>query len=202
MRRCPQCEKTYDDAAILCQYDGSPLLTITTVHDPHADTIKVSEIPDDAMRKPDDSEVQEKAPKGKSRGQRLKILKVAIPGIITLLIIIAVLGWLLITKPVTLNIVSQKLEQTTVKIPDEKGNPQDDYALKYTVQVINKGMAGKVKAIAELYTPEGQFYQEQIVSIDSGDIKTFVFIFTEPTILGTLFSEGKAQAKFRYELVK
>lgn len=39
MKHCPQCRKTYDDAAILCQYDGSPLLATTTLSDPYNDTL-------------------------------------------------------------------------------------------------------------------------------------------------------------------
>src|SRR2546423_9327953 len=39
MKHCPQCRKTYDDAAILCQYDGSPLLVTTTLSDPYNDTL-------------------------------------------------------------------------------------------------------------------------------------------------------------------
>jgi|SRR5918911_2163008 hypothetical protein len=54
MKRCPQCRKTYDDAAILCQYDGSPLLT-TTSFDSQADTLKSSS-QDDILR--DEREIE------------------------------------------------------------------------------------------------------------------------------------------------
>ncbi len=40
MKRCPQCRKTYHDAAILCSYDGSPLLDTITNIDSNAETLK------------------------------------------------------------------------------------------------------------------------------------------------------------------
>jgi hypothetical protein len=39
MKQCPQCRKVYDDAAILCSYDGSPLLAATISPDALADTL-------------------------------------------------------------------------------------------------------------------------------------------------------------------
>jgi len=39
VKQCPQCQKIYDDAAILCQYDGSPLLAVKRVSDSSADTL-------------------------------------------------------------------------------------------------------------------------------------------------------------------
>jgi hypothetical protein len=43
VKQCPQCRKIYDDAAILCPYDGSPLLTATTNADSLADTLEIAD---------------------------------------------------------------------------------------------------------------------------------------------------------------
>lgn len=100
-----------------------------------------------------------------------------------------------------LSVLSQKLEETVVKTPNLQGEDESDYAIKYTVQVRNKGVAGRVRAIGELYTPEGQFYREQVVNMKADEVRTFVFVFTEPSLLGALFGKGKVQSKFRYERI-
>ncbi|HEV2704754.1 MAG TPA: hypothetical protein VGV59_02450 [Pyrinomonadaceae bacterium] len=63
-------------------------------------------------------------------------------------------------------------------------------------------MAGKVRAIVELHTPEGQFYREQIANIAEEQVKTFEFLFTEPTVEGTMLKEDDVRYVFRYESVK
>jgi subtilase family serine protease len=103
---------------------------------------------------------------------------------------------------VNLEVLSEKLDEITVKTPNEEGVLEDDYAIKYTVQVRNKGTAGKVRAIAKLYSPGGQFYREQIVNVGTDEVKTFEFIFTEPTISVALFGRDKVKVSFRYESVK
>jgi hypothetical protein len=51
MKQCPQCRKTYDDAAILCQYDGSPLLQAPPDIS-QAETQRIeSELVDDSVEK-------------------------------------------------------------------------------------------------------------------------------------------------------
>ena len=96
-----------------------------------------------------------------------------------------------------LEVLSQRLSETVVKT-----NNEDDYSIKYTISVRNKGTAGRVRVKAKLFTPEGQFYREQIVDFTGGDEEDFVFIFTEPTFLGALFGEGKTRAEFSYEPVR
>jgi hypothetical protein len=98
---------------------------------------------------------------------------------------------------VNLDVLSKKCESTTVKTAGE-----DDYAFKCTVQVRNKGVAGKVRAIVELHTPEGQFYREQVVNMASEEVRTFEFIFTEPTVPGTMLNDDSVRYLFRYEEVK
>jgi len=44
MKQCPQCRKIYDDDAILCSYDGSPLLAATISPDVLADTLDCNEV--------------------------------------------------------------------------------------------------------------------------------------------------------------
>lgn len=116
------------------------------------------------------------------------------------LFILAVLSAAALTGCVSLDVLSQKAEGTVVKTTNSLGEEEDDYAVKYTVQVRNKGMEGRVRAIGELYTPEGQFYREEIVDMSSEEVRTFVFIFTEPTFLGTALEEFRY--KFRYESVQ
>jgi metal-sulfur cluster biosynthetic enzyme len=98
---------------------------------------------------------------------------------------------------IRLEVLAQQVSETVVKTDGE-----DDYSIKYTVLLRNKGTAGKVRAKAKLYTPEGQFYREKIVNFDSDDETEIEFIFTEPTFLGALFGEGKTRAEFSYETVK
>lgn len=40
MKRCHQCRRTYDDAAVVCAYDDSPLLNTITNIDSNAETLK------------------------------------------------------------------------------------------------------------------------------------------------------------------
>lgn len=98
---------------------------------------------------------------------------------------------------VRLEVLSQKVSETIVKTDGE-----DDYSIKYTVLVRNKGQSGKVRVKAKLYTPEGQFYREKIVSFDKDDEMKIEFVFTEPTFLGALFGEGKTRAEFSHESIK
>lgn len=100
-----------------------------------------------------------------------------------------------------LKVLSQQLEETVVKTPNRRGEDESDYAIKYTVRVRNNGIEGRVRAIGELYTPEGQFYREQVVNMKADEVRTFVFVFTEPTLLGALFGKGKVQSRFRYERI-
>lgn len=96
-----------------------------------------------------------------------------------------------------LEVLSQQVGETVVKTDGE-----DDYSIKYTVLVRNKGTAGKVRAKAKLYTPEGQFYREFLVKMNSDEEAELEFIFTEPTFLGALFGEGKTRAEFSYESLR
>lgn len=98
-----------------------------------------------------------------------------------------------------LTVLSQKAEETVVQTPNRRGEDESDYAIRYTVQVRNRGFGGKIRAIGELYTPEGQFYREQVVTMRPDEVRTFVFVFTEPTLFGALFDEGKVRYRFRYE---
>ena len=75
MKKCPTCEKTFDDALKFCQTDGTPLVEITenTIDDPYKtivagkDEISSSIPPPDMFKtmvasppfKPDDDEVLE-----------------------------------------------------------------------------------------------------------------------------------------------
>ena len=102
----------------------------------------------------------------------------------------------------TLDVLSQKLEEITVQTPNEKGELENDYAIKYTVKVRSKGVDGKVRVMAKLYTPEGQFYREQVAAMKSDEAKTFEFTFTEPTVEGTMFSSRKVYAELSHETVK
>ena len=82
---------------------------------------------------------------------------------------------------------------------------EDDYAYRYTVRVRNKGFSGRVRAIAELRTPEGQFYRERILQFDAGEDKELEFVFTEVSVLGEVLNglagETKNTCRFRYELM-
>lgn len=98
---------------------------------------------------------------------------------------------------VRLEVLSQKVSETIVKTDGD-----DDYSIKYTVSVRNKGTSGKARVKAKLYTPEGQFYREKIVDFGEDDEETIEFVFTEPTFLGALFGEGKTRAEFSHESVK
>jgi hypothetical protein len=102
----------------------------------------------------------------------------------------------------TLDVLAQQLEETTVQTPNDEGELENDYAIKYTVRVRSKGVDGKVRVMAKLYTPEGQFYREQIATMKPDEAETFEFIFTEPTVEGTMFSDRKVHAEFSYETVK
>ena len=71
-----------------------------------------------------------------------------------------------------LQVLSEKLDGTAVK--DEDG--RDDYAVTYTVRVRNKGQAGRVRAMAQLYHPEGTFYDEKMLSVRANeDVVTDVY---------------------------
>ena len=106
-----------------------------------------------------------------------------------------------------LDVLSQQTTDTTVDIRSRFGNEivEKDYAIKYTVQVRNKGEKGKVRAMAKLYTSEGQFYREQVIDIESNQDKTLEFVFTEPTeptVLGTVLGQGNFRTEFSYESVE
>lgn len=99
-----------------------------------------------------------------------------------------------------LEVLSQQLKETVIETSGE-----DDYAYRYRVLVRNKGAAGRVRAIAELYTAEGQFYRERIVSLGSGQEAALEFVFTEPSVAGALLAgvagETQVRYRFRYESV-
>jgi hypothetical protein len=102
-----------------------------------------------------------------------------------------------------LDVLSQQTTDTTVDIRSRFGDEiKKDYAIKYTVQVRNKGEKGKVRAMAKLYTSEGQFYREQVIDIESNQDKTLEFVFTEPTVPGTVFGQGNLRTEFSYESVE
>lgn len=100
-----------------------------------------------------------------------------------------------------LEVLSQQLEGTVVKTEGE-----DDYAYQYRVRVRNKGRAGKVRAIGELHTSEGQFYREQIVSVKPEQDMMLEFIFTEPSlgmdVLAGMSGNTEVRYRFRYESVQ
>jgi hypothetical protein len=100
-----------------------------------------------------------------------------------------------------LEVLSEKLDETTVKTDGE-----DDYAVTYTVRVRNKGTAGKIRAMGQLYHPEGTFYSEKILSLKANDVVVLTFTFTEPTVVGSAVAgmngETKMLAKFRYESIE
>ena len=96
-----------------------------------------------------------------------------------------------------LEVLSQQVTETVVKT-----NGEDDYSIKYSVSVRNKGTSGKVRVKGKLFTPEGQFYREKTVAFAADEEMHIEFIFTEPTFLGALFGEGKTRAEFSYETVK
>ena len=104
---------------------------------------------------------------------------------------------LALTGCTRLEILSQQLSETIVKT-----NGENDYSIKYSVSVRNEGAAGKVRATAKLFTPEGQFYREKTIDIGAGKIEELEFIFTEPTFPGALFGEGKTRAEFSYEQIR
>ena len=97
-----------------------------------------------------------------------------------------------------LQVLSEKLEETAVKT-----DGKDDYAVTYTVRVRNRGIAGRVRAMAQLYHPEGTFYDEKTLSIRANEDAILTFTFTEPTVLGSVLAgangETKMHAVFRYE---
>lgn len=97
-----------------------------------------------------------------------------------------------------LQVLSSKLDGATVKTDGE-----DDYAVTYTVRVRNTGTAGRVRAMAQLYHPEGTFYAEKILSVRANEDVILTFTFTEPTVLGSVLAgadgETKMHAVFRYE---
>jgi hypothetical protein len=100
-----------------------------------------------------------------------------------------------------LEVLSEQLKETSVKTSGE-----DDYAISYHVRVRNKGLGGKVRAIAQLFHPEGTFFREEIVSFKPGEDADLEFIFTEPTVVGTLVAgadgQTRSRAVFRYELTR
>lgn len=109
-----------------------------------------------------------------------------------------IIGFVLVLSSCTrLEILSQQVSETVVQT-----NGEDDYSIKYAVSVRNKGSAGKVRAKARLFTPEGQFYREQIIALKEGEEQDLKFVFTEPSFLGALFGEGKTRAEFSYELIR
>lgn len=115
------------------------------------------------------------------------------------------LGLLLIVTSsgcVVLDVQTQDMEGTVVKKPDRDGGTEDDFAIKYTARVRNKGFAGKVKVMVKLTTPNGQFYREQVLRMESEEVRTLEFIFDEPIFIEELLSEGKIQAELSYETVR
>lgn len=100
-----------------------------------------------------------------------------------------------------LEVLSQQLKDTIVKTAGE-----NDYAYRYRVRVRNKGAAGRVRAVAELYTSEGQFYREQIISLRPKQEAVLEFVFTEPSVAGEVLAgmagETKVRYRFRYESVE
>ena len=99
-----------------------------------------------------------------------------------------------------LEVLSEKLDETSVKT-----DGQDDYAVSYKVRVRNKGEAGKVRMMAQLYHPEGTFYREVIADFSEKEESVITFMFTEPTVLGSALAgangETKMRVLFRYESV-
>lgn len=97
-----------------------------------------------------------------------------------------------------LEVLSEKLDEISVKTDGE-----DDYAVIYTVRVRNKATAGKVRAKAQLFHPEGTFYAEKIVHFKEKEDAVIRFTFTEPTILGSALAgangETMMRATFSYE---
>ena len=97
-----------------------------------------------------------------------------------------------------LQVLSQQGGEVVIKTRDEP-----DYAYKYTVRVRNKGLAGKVRAIAELQSSEGQFYREQIIQFDHDEDKTLEFVFDEVSViggfLGGMAGNTDVKCRFRYE---
>jgi|GEM_PF-2455099 hypothetical protein len=100
-----------------------------------------------------------------------------------------------------LQVLSEKLEETAVKT-----DGKDDYAVTYTVRVRNKGPAGRVRAMAQLFHPEGTFYSEETLFVTANDDLTLTFTFTEPTVFGSVLAgangETKMRAVFRYESIQ
>jgi hypothetical protein len=79
VKQCPQCRKIYDDEAILCSYDGSPLLTATINADSLANTLEIadSEIADTRITETTDagSEQQPKTSRAVDLPQSLSKLQ-------------------------------------------------------------------------------------------------------------------------------
>jgi hypothetical protein len=100
-----------------------------------------------------------------------------------------------------LQVLSEKLDGAAVKTEGK-----NDYAVTYTVRVRNRGTAGKVRAMAQLYHPEGTFYDEKMLSVRANEDVMLTFTFTEPTVLGTVSAgangETKMRAVFRYESIQ
>jgi len=127
------------------------------------------------------------------KNRRLKISSIAV-------VIIATLTLSGCVGP-KLDVLSEQLKETIVKT-----NGEDDYAISYHVRVRNNGLGGKVRAMAQLFHPEGTFYQEQIVSFKAGEDADLDFVFTEPTVVGTFVAgtdgQTRSRAVFRYESVR
>lgn len=121
-----------------------------------------------------------------------KLSKISLAGLL-------VFSALAFTGCAVLEVLSQKLEDTVVRTRNASGEDESDYAVKYTVQVRNKGGEGRVRAIGELYTDGAQYYREQVVTMKPQEVRTFVFVFDEITFPEALLSEGKARAEFRYD---
>lgn len=80
---------------------------------------------------------------------------------------------------------------------------EDDWAYVYTVQVRNVGHAGKIRATGRITTPQGQFYREQVVALESDVIATIRFVYTEPNFIADILApETRSTYEFSYAVVR
>ncbi len=111
-------------------------------------------------------------------------------------LVLAVIGSGLVAPE--LEVLSHNLTSKVVKNDDN----EDDWAYVYTVQLRNKGQAGRVRAKGRITTPQGQFYRDQVVAFATDETKTIRFVYTEPEFVLEFFNAEKASRyEFSYDVL-
>lgn len=98
-----------------------------------------------------------------------------------------------------LEVLSNNLTSEVIKTAAN----EDDWSYVYTVQVRNVGQAGKVRAKGRITTPQGQFYREMVVALDSDETKVLRFVYPEPNFIAELFTqESRSSYEFSYDVLR